>query len=189
MNLDVLSDLFSYSVNVIWIYFAIATGFILSFHPFASWVFPSAYGGFAERHLPPKRRAKLAKAATLLTFAAANFVLYHGSQADLRALREVAQGSGEDAASVVAGGTDQRSATPVSDRYIVVVSISPGGAIRLAPRDRSPIEVRNTAPSNLVVYPPVGARFLGLSPNTPVSLFRGDGTDTFVCLSATECAD
>jgi hypothetical protein len=74
-------------------------------------------------------------------------------------------------AGFVAAGSGQSSATPVSSQFIVITNASPGqGIILEQPIGAAYFFIANITTSAVLIYPPVGAAFMGLATNVPFSL-------------------
>lgn len=187
-----LRDFVSFVSNVVWLSWVVVTGFVLNAESIARY-FCRGYDEWAAKYVTATHRNRVARYSALTAFILANFLAYHSSQVALRTAQKQieslksAQGSISEAVSVEATGESQATATSISAPYNIVISATPGGGVILRPSSGIPITVKNTAPSDLLVYPPEGAAFDGQSVNKPVSIYRGDGVDTFVCVTKVRC--
>lgn len=187
-----LHDLGSFVGNVLLTFWAIISGVVLTAEPAAKF-FWHGYDTWAARYLAADHRKRLARSAAVGTLIVANFLAYHSTQDDIRVAKtQIASLKSidpklSDSVSIDAAGTTQDTATPISAPYNVIVSVTPTGGVVLRPRGQTPITVKNTAPSNVRVYPPVGAKFDGFFVDEPVAIFQNSGTNTFVCISKTRC--
>jgi hypothetical protein len=159
------------------------------------WANCARYRTFTSRSwLGPRRRRKLTAWLAIGGILLTGFLAFNDERDLLLTANSTIQElkvpdlSSAEADAIAAGGVDQVTATAVSARYTVVLSATPGGGVVLKPIGHQPITIKNTAPVDILVYPPPGAQFIGQKINAPERLMSRYSEDTFVCVTATQCS-